>query len=80
MSIEQKYFTWEGFDVVGTAVFQFYECTTVRQIGNHPSGTLFSSITIDYEHSAMILHKLTSENDLSSENFKIELLVLNAPH
>jgi len=80
MSIEQKYFTWQGFDAVGTAVFQFYDCTTVAQIGTHPIGTVFSSITIDYEHSVMRLHKLTSDNDMTTENVTIELLVNNSFH
>ena len=75
MSIEQKFFTWGGCDILSTGVFQFYQCTTVMDIGRNLRGSSIPTITMDYESSVMSLHKLTSDNDMTTEKYKIELLL-----
>lgn len=62
--MEKQLFEWDGFDLVDTAIMQFYNCTLKRDIGTCKEGETVDSVVLDYsngkweiQHNGVILAK-----------------------
>jgi len=55
--MEQKLFTWTGFDVLDTNCMQFYNCKLVVAFDNFAIGEGFDIIILDHEQGIMILRR-----------------------
>ncbi len=56
-AIELQLFDWEGWDIIDTASFGFYNCETKTEIGDYPVGKFFTFIIMDYEKSVIELYE-----------------------
>ena len=46
--MENQFFTWDGWDLLDTFNPIFYKCRLCVDVGDFLSGTMFSSIDMDY--------------------------------
>lgn len=65
-----KSFKYDFVDELGSAHFQFENCTLTEEICNIPAGTFFSSIEIDMNRGKAIFYKDAEE---ASHRFDLEL-------
>jgi hypothetical protein len=54
-TMEHQLFTWDGWDVMQTGDFQFYDVTLLVQIGEHPVGTKFPAAFLIGTQSMVVL-------------------------
>lgn len=55
--MEKQLFNFVEFDVLDTAVFQFYEITLNQDIEEFVIGDKFNAAIVDYEHATMTLYR-----------------------
>lgn len=54
--MEQELFSWNEYDIVDTAAFNFYECVLKEDIRRYKKGTSIDCIFIDYGKGIMEFH------------------------
>lgn len=56
-TLEQKFFTWEGWDHAGTVALQFYDCKMVADFGPLRVGESYDIIFLDYSYGRCDVYK-----------------------
>lgn len=72
--MEKQLFTWVSWEVEDTMAFSFMDCELKLAIGEHPAGTKFSSIEMDYGKGELVIWK--TNEDLVRNTPEIYLLKL----
>ena len=62
MSIEQKIFTWTGWDEVGDFTLYFYNAVLLVPIGDFPVGRKFDGCMIDATGSRIVFQEYINDN------------------
>ena len=69
--MEQQLFTWEQWDIIDTAHFQFYDCVLKVDIGNFKARQCFSVMEINYGKGELIIWEGEDEH-----TFKLKLQIV----
>lgn len=70
-AIEDAWFDYDGFDILDTACFAFYDAELKQPIGELPAGSKLSCIELNYEKSTALLYR--SDENIEPLKFKLRL-------
>jgi len=68
--MEKELFDWEGWDIIDTSTFYFYNITLKRDIGSFKTGEQLAGAMVCYEEGELVL-----QNGDKEEMFKLHLKV-----
>ncbi len=71
--MEKQLFSWEEFEDVNSACFNFYNCILKEDIGEYKEGESFDIINVDFEKGRIELYNNESGDIEAQFELKLEI-------